>query len=685
MHLLIKNFFYPQSICVVGASSKEKSIGFEILKSIKEYSFTGKVFPVNPKSDKILGFKCYKSINDILAKIDLAIIVVPKQFVEESIDQLIAKNVKSIILITAGFRETGEEGKIQEELILKKIKENNIRLVGPNCMGVINTLPNIKLNATFVAEKPKTGTIAFLSQSGALGAAVLNSLRETDIKFAHFISVGNKADISENDIIKFWFNDNNIKVITLYLESFENGFELLKFVNNSKLKKPIIVLKAGKTEAGMKAASSHTGALSGNNKIVNSILNQFGIIRTNNLNELFNTAKGFENFPIPKGKNIAIVTNAGGPAILAVDKIEERKLHLAQLTENTKNKLRKIVHPEASVNNPIDLLPGATSEIFKEVNEIVLQDENVDAIISIFVEPVMVEPFKVIESVNSIQSDKPIYQVCMPLPGFWMKYRSESQYGKPIFKNPEDPAEIISNILLFEEKKNIKYDFVKSEKDLFKINNKSKFLSQKEVYKLCTKYNIPIVNEKVLSNDELNNFTFNYPIVIKGISKNVIHKSELNAVKLNIKNDDELKIALEEIKSSFVKADFNVDKFLIQPYITTKHELLIGGFRDKSFGPIIMFGSGGKYVEIFDDTQIQSAFLNDNDLIDIIQNTKIGQILKGVRGEKGLDLEELKSLIMSASKMLIENDDISEFDFNPIIVDNNNNLHAVDVRIKIII
>lgn len=685
MHLLIKNFFYPQSICVVGASSKEKSIGFEILKSIKEYSFTGKVFPVNPKSDKILGFKCYKSINEISEKIDLAIIVVPKQFVEESIDQLIAKNVKSIILITAGFRETGEEGKIQEELILKKIKENNIRLVGPNCMGVINTLPNIKLNATFVAEKPKTGTIAFLSQSGALGAAVLNSLRETDIKFAHFISVGNKADISENDIIKFWFNDNNIKVITLYLESFENGFELLKFVNNSKLKKPIIVLKAGKTEAGMKAASSHTGALSGNNKIVNSILNQFGIIRTNNLNELFNTAKGFENFPIPKGKNIAIVTNAGGPAILAVDKIEERKLHLAQLTENTKNKLCKIVHPEASVNNPIDLLPGATSEIFKEVNEIVLQDENVDAIISIFVEPVMVEPFNVIESVNSIQSDKPIYQVCMPLPEFWMKYRSESQYGKPIFKNPEDPAEIISNILLFEEKKNIKYDFAKSEKDLFKINNKSEFLSQKEVYKLCTKYNIPIVNEKVLSNDELNNFTFNYPIVIKGISKNVIHKSELNAVKLNIKNGDELKIALEEIKSSFAKADFNVDKFLIQPYITTKHELLIGGFRDKSFGPIIMFGSGGKYVEIFDDTQIQSAFLNNNDLIDIIQNTKIGQILKGVRGEKGLDLEELKSLIMSASKMLMENDDILEFDFNPIIVDNNNNLHAVDVRIKIII
>ncbi|MBK7104991.1 MAG: acetate--CoA ligase family protein [Ignavibacteriae bacterium] len=677
----IKNFFYPNSICIAGASSKEKSIGYEILRSIKDNNYTGKIFPVNPKSESILGFKCYKTISDISENIDLAIIVMPKIFVENSIDELIQKKVKSIILITAGFKETGEEGKIHEEIILKKVRENNIRLVGPNCMGLINTLENVKLNATFVAEKPQTGSIAFLSQSGALGAAVLNSLRETNIKFAHFISVGNKADISENDILQFWLEDENVKVITMYLESFENGFLFLNILNSAKARKPVIILKAGKTKAGMKAASSHTGALSSNDKIVDSLLNQFGIIRAKNLNELFNTAKGFENFPIPKGKNIAVITNAGGPAILAVDKLEERNLNLAQISESTKSKLREIVHPEGSVNNPIDLLPGGNPEIYKSAIEIILQDENVDAVISIFVEPVMVNAFEVIESVNSIKSEKPIYQVCMPLPEFWEKYKSESQTKLPIFRNPEDPVEIISNILFFEEKKNVKYNF--AEKNINYLNkfDERKFLDQNQISELCRKYNIPIVEQKLLNETEIVSSKFSFPIVIKGISDKAIHKSELNAVKLNIKNYDELKSAIDEIKSSFQKNNIEVEKFLIQPFIKTKHEILIGGFRDSSFGPIIIFGFGGKYVEVFEDTKIKSAYLNENDLNQIIEATKIGKILKGVRSEKSLDLEKLKNIISASAKMLIENEEILEFDFNPIIVDEQNNLFAVDVRI----
>lgn len=679
----IKNFFYPNSICVVGASSKEKSIGYEILRSMKVFSFTGKIFPVNPKADKILGYSCYKSIADISENIDLAIIVVPKQFVESSVDELIKKNVRSIILITAGFKETGEEGKIQEENLLRKIVENNMRLVGPNCMGVINTFEHVKLNATFVAEQPKTGKLGFLSQSGALGAAVLNSLRQTDIKFAHFISVGNKADISENDILSFWLNDENIKVITCYLESFENGLEFLRISNNTENKKPIIVLKAGRTTAGMKAASSHTGALSSNDKIIDSLLKQFGIIRAKNLNELFNTAKGLEDFPIPKGKNIAVITNAGGPAILAVDKIEERNLKLAVLSEETKIELRKIVHQEGSVNNPIDLLPGGTWEVYKKVNEIILQDENVDAVISIFVEPVMVKAFEVIEFVNSIKSEKPIYQVCMPLPEFWDIYRNESKIGLPIFRNPEDPAEIISNILLFEEKKNQKYVFGETNKIREGLNSETKFLDQQKTIELCKKYDIPIIEQKILSTKEIKNYSdINFPIVIKSLSEKIIHKSELNAVKLNIKNIDELKDAIGEIKLSFQKQSLEVEQFLIQPFINAKHEILIGGYRDPSFGPIIMFGSGGKYVEVLEDTQIRSAYLNEDEILRMIDETRIGKIIKGIRGEEGIDFEYLKKIVQASAKMLIENEDILEFDFNPIILDQNNNIFTVDVRIK---
>ena len=445
----INNFFYPMSICIAGASSKEKSIGYEILNSIRSYGYRGKIYPVNPKSEEILGYRCYKSIDEIKETIDLAIIVVPKIFVEQSIDSLLEKGVKSLILITAGFRETGPEGEELENRIVEKIKGSNARLVGPNCMGVINTLENIKLNATFVAEKPDIGKTAFLSQSGALGAAVLNSLRETDIKFAHFISVGNKADITENDLLSFWLSDPNIEVMTFYLESFVNGEEFIKPFIRGEVSKPVIVLKAAKTSSGKRAAESHTGAISSFDSVVDSLMKQFGIIRAETLNDLFNTSKAFEQFPLPPGKNIAVVTNAGGPAILAVDKIEETGLSLAELDSETKDKLGLLVHPAGSIQNPVDLLPGATADVYKNVIKTVLNDKNVNAVISIFVEPVMVSPFEVIEEINGIEHSKPVLQVCMPLPEFWNEYRKKSVTKKPLFRNPEDPAVVLSNMLQF--------------------------------------------------------------------------------------------------------------------------------------------------------------------------------------------------------------------------------------------
>ncbi|RMD50362.1 MAG: acetyl-CoA synthetase, partial [Ignavibacteria bacterium] len=426
----IYNFFYPRSVCIAGASTKEKSIGFEILNTIKKYGYKGKIYPVNPKAEEILGYKCYSSVEEIEERIDLGIVVVPKKFAKDTIQSLLNKDVKSIILITAGFKEIGPEGEKAEEEILKLISDHNARLVGPNCMGVINTSDEIKLNATFVAEQPENGKVGFLSQSGALGAAVLNSLRETNIKFAHFISVGNKADINENDILSFWNQDDSIEIITMYLESFENGVEFIRTHLTSGLNKPVLILKAGKTSGGMKAASSHTGALSGEDRVVDAIMDQFGIIRCNDLNELFNSAKGFEFFPMPDGNKIAVVTNAGGPAILTVDAIENNGLVLAELSEQTKSRLREIVHPEGSVNNPVDLLPGGDANTYKRVNEILLEDDSVDAVISIFVEPVMVPPMPVIEGINSIESDKPVFQVAMPLPEFWENYRINSKYGK---------------------------------------------------------------------------------------------------------------------------------------------------------------------------------------------------------------------------------------------------------------
>ncbi len=690
MNSKLSNFFYPRSICVVGASTKEKSIGYELLKNISNYGYRGVLYPVNPKAESVLGYKCYKSIDEISDDIDLAIIVVPKQFVEDSVDQLLSKNVKSILLITAGFKEIGKEGEEVEKRIVKKIKDAGARLVGPNCMGVINTLNSTKLNATFVAEKPESGSTGFFSQSGALGAAVLNSLRETDIKFAHFISAGNKADVNENSLLEFWNDDPNIKTITFYLESFIDGKGFLKEYITKDTGKPVIVLKAGKTAGGMKAASSHTGALSSEDKVVDALLKQFGMIRVNDINELFNTAKGFENFPLPKGNRIAVVTNAGGPGILAVDSLEKENLELAFLSNSTKQKLKEVVHPEGSVENPVDLLPAATADVYKKVNEIVTADENVDAVISIFVEPVMVQPFDVVESVNAVESEKPILQVEMPMPEFWDNYRKNSKTHLPLFRNPEDPADVIANLLFYRNSRNRILDEMKNLKNLFTIEHQSNqnlnsgYLTQHEINALAEKYELPIIKNLIVRPEAVENINgTDYPVVIKGLSKEVIHKSELNAVKLNIKNHDELIESANQIKFNFEKFNFDLEEFLIQPYVRTKHEVLIGGYRDPSFGPIIMFGAGGKYVEIICDTAIKSAYLTDFDIEDLISSTKIGKILKGVRGEDPADIDSLKKIILSSAKMLIENPEIKTFDFNPLIISEENKIHAVDIRIEV--
>ncbi len=689
MNKPIHNFFYPNSVCIAGASSKELSIGYEVLKSIKLCNYSGEVFPVNPKVDSILGYKCFHSISEIPNKIDLAIVLVPKKFTVETIDALLAKSVKSIILITAGFKETGKVGENLENVIIEKIKNANARLVGPNCMGVINTISSVSLNATFIREMPAQGRIAFQSQSGALGAVILNSLRETDLKFAHFISVGNKADMNENDFLQYWQGDNNIDVLTYYLESFDNGFEFIKPFLLNEIQKPVIVLKGGNTESGMRAASSHTGALSSEDRVVDSLLKQAGVVRVEDVNELFNTAKGFEAFPIPKGNRVAVVTNAGGPSILLTDKLDKEGLQLAELSEETKSKLREVVHPEGSVNNPIDLLPLGNEETFQAAIKILVADKNVDSVVSLFVEPGAVKPMPVALSVNKIESEKPILSVIMPKPGFWEDYRKVPVPRKPIFRNPEDPAEVIANMLFYSSAKKRREKGEKEILGLFNFKNKnnfsysSGFINQNEIKEICEHYSFPLVKEKLVRANEIdsNEIDF-YPIVVKGISKEVVHKSEFDAVKLNVKNRDEFLIAVQEISESFNKYGYKVEEYLVQEFIAVKHEVLLGGYRDESFGPVIMFGTGGKYVEVMNDTAICSAFITREEIGEMISSTSMGKILAGVRGEASINMDEMIGVVQNASKMIIENESIIEFDFNPIIVNNKNKLHAVDIRIK---
>jgi acetate---CoA ligase (ADP-forming) len=675
----MKNFFYPRSILIAGASSKKGSIGYELTATIQKFGYKGDLFLVNPSSAEILGIKCYKSITEVPGIQDLAIILVPKQFAEDSIDECLTKGIKSFVLITAGFRETGKEGEEAEKRIIDKIRKAGGRLVGPNCMGLINTLEETHLNATFVAEHPEKGRTGFLSQSGALGAAVLNSLRETGIKFAHFISVGNKADISENDVIKFWEEDENISVITMYLESFSNGKEFLKIISE-KNDKPIVILKAGKTSGGMKAASSHTGALGSSDRSVDAVINQFDLIRADNINDLFNTAKGFENFPLPEGSRTAVVTNAGGPAILAVDMIEKCGLQLAQLNDDTRAELRKIVHPEGSINNPVDLLPGGNADTYKRVVELLVNDKDVDSVIAIFVEPVMVEPLGVVSGIYSVESEKPVIVTAMPLPEFRENYKRKYPEGKPVFRNPEDPAIVLRNMLKFRNRrtgeKRLRRNPVSSQ-----IKADGSFLPQDEVFRIAKEYNLPLVKNTTVNFDELTNVK-EFPVVLKAGGKEIVHKTELKGVELNITSTEELLNSAEKMKKNFSNSGINLEYFNLQPYIKTRFEILIGGFTDADFGPMVMFGTGGKYVEFYKDVLVKSARLSDYDLDDIVDRTVMGKLLRGVRGESGINKAEVKKVISSVAQIMLDYDEVNEIDLNPLIISEDNKLYTVDIRIK---
>jgi acyl-CoA synthetase (NDP forming) len=683
MEHIFKKYFYPKSICIIGASSKPKSLGYELTKSVKNYGFTGELILVNPKSEEILGYKCYPSVEAIDKEVDLAIVMVSKKFAEQTIVDLLKKDIKAIILVTAGFKETGKEGEEAEKRILKLVKDAHARLVGPNCMGVINTLDDVKMNATFVAEEPENGETAFCSQSGAIGAAILNSLRETDIRFSHFISVGNKADVNENDLLEFWEKDENTSVITYYLESFVDGEKFIKYFIDERITKPVIIVKGGRTSSGIKAASSHTGAMGSKDKVINAIMDQFGIVRADDLNDLFNIAKGFENFPLPRGNRIGVVTNAGGPAILTVDTLEPNGLTLAELSEETKSELREIVPPAGSINNPVDLLPIGTAEQYKQVSEILTRDKNVDAVISVFVEPIMVKALPVIEGINEIESDEPILQVVMPLPEFWDEYRKESQTRKPLFRNPENPAVVIAGMLKYKNRPQHDGRLATAQSATINFNNsKGNFLSQENVQSLADAYSIPIIKNVLVDVKDIQTVDVDYPVVLKAVGKEIIHKSDLKGVALNIKTKNEFLMQAEEMLNNFKSQNIQLDSFLIQPFILTKFELLVGGFRDPSFGPMVMFGTGGKFVEYLDDTVIRSAYLTDDDIDSLINSTKIGKIIKGVRGEEPVDINKIKNAIKSVAQMMLDNTEITECDLNPLLIGENDEVFAVDVRIK---
>lgn len=694
-------FFNPNSLVLLGASSKEGSIGYEILKSILKFGFTGKIFVINPNAKEILGLRCNSNFEEISAKIDLAIILLSKNIVIQGFQECVRKGIKNVIVVTAGFKEVGDEGAKLENELLKIAMENQVRLIGPNCMGLINTEPSVKLNATFAAELPKHSKTAFLSQSGALAAAVLNTISQTGFSFGQFISVGNKADINENDLLDYWADDPDVDVITMYLESFEDGRKFFNTARRISSTKSIIVLKGACSDAGSKAAISHTGALASADKIVNTALKQCGAIRVETIEEMFETASAFQKFSLPKGNRVAVLTNAGGPGILLVDELERNNLKLSSLSINTTKRLREILLPESSFGNPVDMLPGATAQIYKEAVEIILNDEIVDSLVIIFVEPVMIDSFDVLTALSELQlnSSKPVLISAFPLPKFWPRWNELGDKKTIIYKSLELPPKILRH--LWERKQRIEelntnrklFSKLKTKErdDLQKIfdRNKDHLIQQKDLQAVCKKLKLPIVKSMLVENfkeakQKIKSLKF--PLVLKIESSDIIHKSDVGGVITNIKNLRELESAFKKIRQNLKKqkmAGKNAS-YLLQEFVDGGIEVIIGGFRDPSFGPVIMFGAGGKLVELIKDNNFALAPLAKHEAENLILKSKIYPVLEGFRGEKEIDIKPLIEILLLCSELMTSFDDIKEFDINPLIAKpGRGKSKIVDMRIRI--
>jgi len=691
---MLKCFFNPESVCLIGASTNPEKLGFKILKNIIDGGYKGKIFPVNPKANEILNLKCYKSVSEIPDKVELAIIVIPSDFVCDVAEECGKKGVKGLIVISAGFKEAGEEGRKKEERLKEIVKKYNMRLIGPNCLGVIDT--KNKLNASFATEMPPEGEISFITQSGALGTAVLDMCLKENIGLSKFISFGNKADVSEVDLIEELGNDEDTNVILLYLEGISDGKRFIEVARKVVEKKPVIIVKAGKTETGAKTAISHTGSLSGSDTVFNSAIKQAGIIRANTIEELFDYSLIFSYSPLLKGNRIGIITNAGGPSVMAVDKIEEIGLKIAKFSEYTTKSLKSFLPPASNINNPVDVLGDALSDRYEKAIELVLNDENVDGIIVILTPQVTTQIKETAISIVNISKkiNKPVIASFMGGKRVEEGIKILKENKIPNYPSPERGVQSLKAMyeyVKFREEKDrgkfIKYN-VEREKVKEKIENFKKegknIIGDIEAREILSLYGINVISS-ILVKDENecekflkeNKGTF----VMKIVSPDIVHKTEAGGIKLGIKNYKEGKKAFREIINSVknYKPDAKIIGVQIQEMVEKGVEVILGINKDIQFGHVIMFGLGGIFVEILKDVSFRIIPLTDKDAENMINEIKTNRILKGYRNIPAGDIDSLKETILRISQLAIDFPEIKEMDINPLIV-KEKGVVAVDVR-----
>lgn len=697
---ILDSIMKPGAIAVVGASTKPNTIGSDLLKRLIEYGFTGKIYPVNPKGGIIEGLQAYPSVCDIPGDVDLAIIVVKSVFVLPTIDQCHEKGIKGLCIISAGFKEAGEEGAELEKQLLEKVRAYGMRCVGPNCLGVVNTDPAVKMDGCFAESLPQRGDIGFVSQSGALGGGILNILKDLNIGFSQFISIGNQADVNAETAIEYWENVDDVRQILLYMESIQDPANFRRLASRVTKKKPILALKAGRSAAGASAASSHTGSLAGSDRAADALLRQSGVIREQSLEKLFATAKVFSNCPIPKGNRVAVITNSGGPGIMATDAICEYGMQMAQITDKTRAILKSFLPVAASVKNPIDMIASAPLEHYRRTTETVLADPNVDMVIVIYLPFLGLKDIDVAKELMRIRAEhpeKPIVGVFMTESRFFSEL-SEMPVTVPFFMYVEQAVDGLMRLnqqrlwLARPEGKVPAYTVDKAAVEaLFtavRADGRTE-LTTRESIDVLAHYGIRVCgsrfatteNEAVAAADAMG-----YPVVMKMTSKTISHKTDVGGVRVGIKNAEHLRREYRDLIAKLTERGWEkgLEGVIIQEMVTGKRELVCGVARDPQYGPMIMFGLGGVFVEVMKDVAFSLAPLTDVDAHDLVRSVKAFKLLEGARGTKPADIAKVEETLMRISQLVTDFADIVELDINPLMISEaTGEAIAVDGRIRL--
>jgi acetyltransferase len=694
--------FSPKTVAVIGASTREHTVGRSIFTNILLSGYTGIVYPVNPKARGIMGVRAYRSVWDIPGEVDLAVIIVPNTAVAQVLEECGEKGVKEAVIITAGFKEIGEKGKELEKAVIEAAKKHSITFVGPNCLGVINTDPQIRLNATFAVSCPKPGNIAFISQSGALGVAALEYAYANNIGLSKFVSMGNKADLNENDMLEIIKDDPKTDVILLYLEDLSEPKRFIELAREITIKrKPILAIKSGRTIEGAKAASSHTGALASSDEVYDSLFHQCGVLRVETFEEMFDYARAFANQPLPKGNKIAIVTNAGGPGIMATDACVRYGLQLSSFDTRTTETLKAGLPVTANINNPIDVIGDAGEDRYEVALNSCLADENVEGVIVISTLQAMTSIKEISSVIGDITAKHqiPVLVCYMGVTDISDALNILDEKHIPHYKFPEAAARAMASMAeyslwLTRKRTEVKVftdvDKAKVEEILTQAKMEKRiFLPEPLSHEILKAYGFPMIESAVAKSEEeclQHAQEIGYPVVLKIVSPDVIHKVDVGGVKTNIKDETELKDAYKKVLESVkqAKPEARISGLFIQKMAAKGKETIIGMHKDNLFGNLLMFGLGGIYVEILKDVTFRIAPVRELGAYRMIEEIRSHKILEGFRGERPSDIASIAECLQRLSQLVTDFPQIEELDINPLLVfGQGEGAKVIDARILI--